>query len=258
MKAQIMSDLHIDYPGARGIPPLAQGAALVIVAGDTCQGLVRAVEALRRAFPDTEIAMVAGNHEYYGFTLLEELEAGRTCARELGVHLLENDTTVVLGNLRIIGATGWTDYELFGAPLRVPAMRAAADVMLDHKRIKWRKQPWQRFRPDEARALHMQSRSYIDIELAKTHDGPSLVLTHHAATIEAVAPQYQRGLISAAYASELLPIVDRHQPEWWVSGHTHMSMNFRRGATRMISNPCGYADENRFFDPLLTIEVDHD
>ncbi len=33
-------------------------------------------------------------------------------------------------------------------------------------------------------------------------------------------------------------------------------MNFRRGRCRMISNPCGYADENRFFDPRYTIEID--
>jgi Icc-related predicted phosphoesterase len=130
--------------------------------------------------------------------------------------------------------------------------------MVDHKRIKWRRQPWQRFRPEEARALHLQSRSYIDAELAKPHDGPSLVLTHHAPTIEAVAPRFQRSLISAAYASELLPLVDRHQPECWVSGHTHESISLRRGTTRMISNPCGYADENPYFDPLFTIEVDHD
>ncbi len=257
MKVQIMSDLHIDYPGARGIPPLAQGASLVVVAGDTCQGLVRAIDVVRSAFPDVEVVMVAGNHEYYGYCLPEELEAGRVRAGELGVHLLENGT-VVVGSLRVIGATTWTDYELFGAPLRAPAMRAAADVMRDHKRIKWRKQPWQRFRPEEARALHMQSRTYIENELAKLHDGPSMVVTHHAATMEAVAPKFQRSLISAAYASELLPILDRHQPRWWVSGHTHTSMIFRHGRVLMISNPCGYADENPYFDPLFTIEVDHD
>jgi hypothetical protein len=257
MKVQILADLHIDYPGARAIPPLAQGASLVVVAGDTCQGLVRAVDALRRAYPGVEVALVAGNHEYYGYCLFEELEAGQTRAKELGVHLLE-DATAVIGNLRVIGATAWTDYELFGAPLRVPAMRTAADVMRDHKRIKWRKEPWQRFRPEEARAIHLRSRAFIDTELAKAHAGPSLVVTHHAATKEAVAPKFQRSLISAAYASDLLPIVDRHQPQWWVSGHSHASMDFRRGRTRMISNPSGYADENRYFDPLFTIEVGHD
>jgi len=257
MRVQVMSDLHTDFPGAGGVPRLAHGAALVLVAGDTCQGLVRAIEILRRAFPETEIAMVAGNHEYYSRCLPDELEAGRARAEELGVHLLERDT-VIIGNLRIIGATTWTDYELFGAALRIPAMRTAADVMQDHKSIKWRKTPWQRFRPEEARALHLQSRAYIEAELAKLHQGPSLVLTHHAATIEAIAPQFQRSLVSAAYASELLPIVDRYQPRWWVSGHTHMSMNLQRGFTRLVSNPYGYAGENQFYDPLLTIEVNHD
>jgi hypothetical protein len=257
MRVQVMSDLHTDFPGASGVPRLVQGTALVLVAGDTCQGLVRAIEMLRRAFPNAEIAMVAGNHEYYGLCLPDELEAGRARAEELGVYLLERNA-IVIGNLRVIGATTWTDYELFGAALRIPAMRAAADIMQDHKSIKWRKKPWARFRPEEARALHLQSRAYIDAELANFHDGPSLVLTHHAATIEAIAPQFQRSLVSAAYASELLPIVDRHQPEWWVSGHTHMSLNLRRGKTRLISNPAGYSHENPFFDPLLTIEVDHD
>jgi hypothetical protein len=257
MKAQIMSDLHLDFPGARGIPRLVQGAALVIVAGDTCQGLVRAIEALRRAFPNTEIATVAGNHEYYGYCLPEELAAGRARAKELGVHLLENDT-VVIGRLRIIGATGWTDYDGFGAALREPGMRTAYDVMRDHKKIKWRRDPWLRFRPQEARALHLQSRAYIEAALATPHAGETLILTHHPGTIEAVVPAFQRSLTSLAYFSELTPIVDRYQPHWWVSGHTHLSMNYRRGRTRMISNPSGYADENHFFDPILTIEVNHD
>jgi hypothetical protein len=258
MRVQIFSDLHLGFPGARGIPHLAHGATVVLAAGDTCEGLVRAVEALRGGFPDTEVVAVAGNHEYYGRCLPEELEAGRARAQELGVHLLENDAVTLGSGLRVIGATGWTDYELFGPGLRLPAMRAAADVMRDHKRIKWRREPWLRFRPEEARALHLQSRAYIDAELAKAHDGPTLVVTHHAPTIEAVAPQFQRSLTSAAYASELTPLIDRHQPEWWVSGHTHTSMNLRRGRTRQISNPCGYGDENPFFDPLFTIEVDHD
>jgi len=177
-------------------------------------------------------------------------------ARELGVHLLENNTAN-FGRLRVVGATMWTDYELFGDRLREPAMRAAYDTMRDHKRIKWQREPWKRFRPQEARRLHLQSRAYLEAELSKLHDdGPTLVITLHPGTIEAIAPALQRSLGSAAYASELLPIADRHQPDFWLSGHTHVSMNFRRGRTRLISNPCGYADENRYFDPLYTIEID--
>jgi hypothetical protein len=39
-----MSDLHVDHPGSRGVPPLAAGVEVAVVADDTCQGLVAGVE----------------------------------------------------------------------------------------------------------------------------------------------------------------------------------------------------------------------
>jgi Icc-related predicted phosphoesterase len=256
-EAQVMSDVHLDFPAARGFPPLAGDAELVLIAGDTCQGLVRAVEAMRMAYPHAEIAAVAGNHEFYGRTFGEELQAGRERARELGVHLLE-DQTVVFGRrrLRVIGATLWTDYELFGESLREPAMRTAYETMRDHKRIKWSRRPWQRFRPQEARMLHLRSRTYIEAELAKVYDGTTIVLTHMAPTVEAIEPIFRSRLIASAYASNLLATIDRHQPDFWISGHTHHSMDLNRGRTHLISNPCGYPNENPSFDPAFNIEVD--
>ena len=254
MKIQILSDLHAEFYGSTSIPPRVEGTDLVIVAGDTCQGLVKAVEMLRRAFPDVEVVTVAGNHEYYGTELPSELEAGRHRAKQLGVHLLENDV-VAIGRARFVGCSLWTDYCLFGPGLREAAMRTAADGLMDHKRIKWRKDPWARFRPQEAALLHAQSRQFLEATLSQHHDGPTIVVAHHAVTLDAVAPQFQRSLLSAAYASELLPLVDRHQPAIFVTGHTHVSMNLRRGRTRLVSNPRGYPGENTSFDPAFTMEI---
>jgi predicted phosphodiesterase len=252
---QIMSDLHTGYPGARGFPTLAPGVDLVLVGGDTCEGLARAILEMRRAYPATEIVTIAGNHEFYGSTYSQQLHDGRECARELGLHLLENET-VTFGQLRVIGATLWTSYDLFGESLRQPAMRTAYDTMRDHKRIKWRKMPFERFRPHEARLLHLASCRYINAELGMRHDGPTIVLTHHAALPDAIQPGLRHHLIAAAYASDLRPIIDRRQPDFWISGHTHFPMDERRGHTRIISNPRGYGDENPWFDPAFTIEVD--
>jgi predicted phosphodiesterase len=235
-EVQVMSDLHLDFPAARGFPPLAGDAELVLIAGDTCEGLVHAVEAMRMAYPRTEIAAVAGNHEFYGRTFSEELQAGR--------------------ELRVIGATLWTDYELLGGSLREPAMRTAYATMRDHKRIKWSRRPWQRFRPQEARMLHLRSRAYIEAELAKAYEGTTIVLTHAAATVEAIQPAFRSSLIASAYASNLLETIDRHRPDFWVSGHTHHSMDMHRGRTHLISNPCGYPNENPSFNPAFNIEVD--
>jgi hypothetical protein len=86
------------------------------------EGVVTAVETLRAAYPDVDIVMVTGNHEYYGHVWHEELEAGRERARALGVHLLECENAS-FGRLRVIGATFWTDYSLFGPGLQQAAMR---------------------------------------------------------------------------------------------------------------------------------------
>jgi hypothetical protein len=134
-------------------------------------------------------------------------------------------------------------------------MRSASDGMMDHKRIRWRKEPWARFRPQEAALLHARSRQFLETALSKHHDEPTIVVAHHAVTIDAVAPTFQRSLLSAAYASELLPLVDRYQPAVFATGHTHFSMNLRRGRTRLVSNPRGYPGENPFFDPTLTLEI---
>jgi hypothetical protein len=254
VRAQILSDLHVEFYASTSIPPHVEGTDLVIVAGDTCQGLVKAVKTLRRAFPEVEVVAVAGNHEYYGYELPSELAAGRLRAKELGVHLVENDV-VMIGRARVLGCTLWTDYCLFGAGLREAAMRTAADGLMDHKRIKWRKDPWARFRPQEAALLHAQSMQFLETALSQHHDGPTIAVAHHAVTLDAVAPRFQRSLLSAAYASELLPLVDRHQPAIFVTAHTHVSMNLRRGRTTLVSNPRGYPGENPSFDPAFTMEI---
>src|SRR5260370_32964 len=201
---------------------------------DPCQGLVRAVEAMRAAYPRTEITAVAGNHEFYGRTFGEELQAGRERARELGVHLLENGT-LVFGRLCIIGATLWTDYSLFGESLRLPAMRVASEAMRDHRRTKWERDPWKRVRPQDAHMLPLRSRAYSEMELAKPHDRPTVVLTHHASGVEALQPQLRGRMIAAAYASDLGSTIDRYQPDYWISGHTHFPIDLRRHRTPPIS-----------------------
>jgi hypothetical protein len=50
MLIQIMSDLRLG-PGAEGMAPRVPGVDHVIAAGDTCQGPVESVEALRSGYP---------------------------------------------------------------------------------------------------------------------------------------------------------------------------------------------------------------
>jgi hypothetical protein len=256
---QPFSDLHADFPGFRGYPAPAPGASVIVVAGDTRQGLAAALRELRAAYPPPlQVVVVAGNHEFWSRPAFPAaVDEGRRVADELGLHYLENDVAVVGGTsgVRFLGCTLWSDYALLGEGSRAAAMRAALDGMRDHKRIKWRSNPWARFRPQEACALHLTSLSFLEAVLATHHPGPTVVVTHFAPTIDAVSPTHRRGLLAASACTELTPLIDRYQPTAWISGHTHFAYRMRRGRTLMLSNPLGYPDERLGFDPLLTIEV---
>lgn len=254
-----MSDLHTGRPRNRPPPPLVDGVDVVVVAGDTREGLVESVELLREAYPSpVTLVVVAGNHEFYSRVYRTELAAGRKRANELGVHLLENDS-VQIGAARFVGATLWTDYELFGPGLRQPAMRAAYDTKRDHKKIKWNRDPWQRFRPQEASLLHQRSRQFINRELCQHHAGVTVLVTHHPTIMEAIDPRDERSLLAAAYASNFSTTwpIDL-APDVAISGHTHHAIDFRRGKTRFISNPRGYPGEAAHFNPAFTLDLPND
>ncbi len=252
MKLQIFSDLHADVARHRPIA-VAPEVDAVIVAGDVCEGAENGFARLRRIVPmQVPIITVMGNHEYYRRHLASELAAARLAAPLYGVHLLENDV-VTLGDVRFIGCSLWTDYALFGDVAR--AMQVAAHGLNDHRRIKWSKQPWCRFRPQDALRLHQQSRGFIETELAKPFTGSTVVVTHHAPHPGSRHPRYGHELLSAAYVSDLSDVIEAGKPDLWVHGHVHSSFDYYVGATRIVCNPHGYGVENPDFDPALVVEV---
>jgi Icc-related predicted phosphoesterase len=254
MRLQIFSDLHVDVRLPRPIT-VAPDIDAVVVAGDTREGAEHGFAWLRGIVPmQLPIIAVLGNHEHYRRCLPDELAQARSAAPLYGVHLLENDT-VSLHGVRFIGATLWTDYALFGAHNLPLAMSAAATGLNDHKRIKWSKQPWRRFRPQEALLLHKRSRAFIAETLALPCAGPTVVVTHHAPHPGSLHPRYQNDLISAAYVSDLTPVIETGKPALWVHGHVHAAFDYRVGATRILCNAHGYGSENAAFDPALVVEI---
>ena len=254
MKIQIFSDLHADVRTSREII-VSPDVEAVVVAGDTCQGAESAFMRLRLFVPmQIPIAMVMGNHEYYRRNYQEELARAREVAPLYGVHLLENDT-VVIGGVRFVGTTLWTDYALFGEANLGRAMVAASRGLNDHRRISWSKQPWQRFRPQEALLLHRTSRKVIEKALAEPFEGPTVVVTHHAPHVGSLHPRYANDILSAAYVSDLGTLIEAAQPELWVHGHVHASFDYMVGDTRIVCNPHGYGEENLNFNASLVVEV---
>ena len=230
------------------------GVDVVIVAGDTCEGVLKAFKHLRQIVPaHIPIILVMGNHEYYHRFVPDELALARSQASDFNIHLLE-DNTVVLGGARFLGASLWTDYAIFGDANQAAVMNACANGMNDHRLIGWQKQPWLR-RPQEAALLHHRSKAYLAGELAAPFDGPTVVVTHHAPHWNSVHPSFRSDPVTGAFVSDLEDLIMATHPTLWVHGHVHNSCDYSVGATRVLCNPHGYGSENPTFDGALVVEV---
>jgi hypothetical protein len=249
VRLHVLSDLHLEF--APFAPPPVD-ADVVVLAGDTHPGL-RSVRWAAEHWPDRPVLLVPGNHEFYGHTypaLVRKLEAE---AETRGPHLhVLSDRAVVIGGVRFLGATLWTDFALLADP--AAGMAAAQVQMTDFRRI--RVEPrYGKARPTDTVLWHRRSVRWLRETLAGPHDGPTVVVTHHAPSGHSVNPLYADPA-AAAYASHLDELVAESGATLWVHGHTHYCVDYPLGGTRVLSNQRGYPDEPvGGFAPDLVVAV---
>lgn len=254
MRLWVFSDMHLEFGGAFDALHVPE-ADVCVVAGDVMHGCGDSVRWLDRMVAShMPVVLVAGNHEFYGHSVMEGLEWGRVHATECsGVHFLENDS-VVLGGVRFLGCTLWTDYELDGDAEFAEAV--ASFQLNDHRRVMWRALPQREmFTTDHAKSMHMRSRAWLEAELVKPFDGPTVVVTHHAPHPLSVNRRFKGSALNPAFASDLSGVMELGKPELWVHGHMHDSCDYVVGKTRVLCNPKGYEKENPCFDAGLVLEV---
>lgn len=252
----VLSDLHLESTRGWDLPSVEERPRfdVMVVAGDLITRMERGVKWLLERVTDCPVIYVAGNHEAYGTDLDRTIEKARIAAAGTNVHVLQNDS-VTIGGTIFLGATGWTDFNLFGDQDR--AMRAAGELMNDYRKIRITNYLY-RLRPAHTLARHNETRAFLQRELSRPNTLPRVVVTHMGFHAEAARRGFERDLISAAYTSDD-PI---EGADLWVYGHTHESRDFRAGATRVVSNAKGYGPrrahetwENPHFDPTLIIEI---
>lgn len=275
MKLLVLSDLHIDS-GAFRVPEIEVDA--VVLAGDIAATAAKALRWAQRPGNFGEhvpIIFVPGNHEFYSGVMDTALADMRQAAAS-NVHAL-NSGEVVLHGVRFLGATLWTDFALAieteaGPVSDVPrSMDAARWKMNDYKsirvaenvsrsgypdRVKRRKR---RLTPEDTAALHLAQRQWLADKLAEPFEGPTVVVTHHAPHRGSLHQKFASHWLSAAYVNQL-PASFFDVPIAWIHGHTHESVDYRVGNTRVVCNPRGYAsvfepELNPAFNPGLVIEV---
>jgi len=259
MKLWILSDLHRDFED--WAPFYVPDADVAVVAGDVGEGLAKSIRWLHEhVAPHMPVVFVAGNHEFYRAAVDESFDEARSLQVACpDVNFLE-DESVVIGGVRFVGSTLWTDYEVLirhndpALGLRW-AMDSCALGMNDHRKIKFRKDPWKRWRPQEARIAHLRSRAFIEQALSEPHRGPTVVVTHHAPHPASIPERFAEDVISSAYASDLSAVIEAGKPDLWVHGHMHDSVDYDIGSTRVVCNPKGYSRENAAFVADLVVDT---
>ncbi|ATX79533.1 3',5'-cyclic AMP phosphodiesterase CpdA [Mariprofundus aestuarium] len=246
MRLQILSDLHIEHAPCHVI----QGSAdVVILAGDiseSAEGILWARDTFQ-----SPVIYVSGNHEYHdpSFSMAGHMEAMRNATAGSNVILLDNETTVI-GGVRFLGSTMWTDLSNFGAVLYCDY----DNIVVEHEHGR---APIH-FSVEQQQMRFDRNLKWLCTELSKPFQGKTVVVTHHAPSLKSLHPQYVGNPWNPCFMSNLQSLMPG--VNLWVHGHTHSSFDYQLGSTRVICNPRGYplplgGWENPAFDSMLVVEV---
>jgi Icc-related predicted phosphoesterase len=267
MKAWIVSDIHLTrMPGMITSAPFpVPDADVCIVAGDTSGTLSTAIDFLLTDIePIMPVVMTLGNHEYVGLSIEKAIARTRRRVEGTGIHFLENDTCV-MGDVRFIGATLWTDFALeVGDEAELPrdlrvevAKLEMKNHIADYTEILSSEGNSYLLTPDETIRRHFESRAYFEQELRKPFNGRTVVVSHHAPLPQSIDNRFASSVSNAAYASDLSDLIDACGPDFWMHGHVHQPFDYRRARTRFICNPRGFSNERERngFIPDLVIDI---
>lgn len=261
MKLRILSDLHIEHNMPQSVPGC--DADIVVLAGDIANGR-DGIDWAASTF-DQPVVYVPGNHEYYesNFDTVDQLMA-EAANDHPGMHVLNGmvaEFNGAGGRVRILGATWWTDYTLFGNDRREDAMQACAAVMLDHRLIELVGDDGRprHFTPQDALVRHQAASAWLAAQLTQPFDGKTVVVTHHGPDLGSLDPRYSHDLVSGGFLSRRPDLVA--QADLWIHGHTHTSFDYCIDDSRVVCNPRGYVSrrtgelENPRFDWCCVVEL---
>lgn len=253
MKLNVLSDLHM---GVSAFDRPLNDADVVVLAGDIASPRQAAFWALGFNKP---VLYVLGNHEYYGKSIQGAAQELKQLCAGTHVHVLD-DSEIVIGGVRFLGSTLWTDFKLFGeGEPKADAMAQGQRLIRDFSRIRIGDAMPAMFTPAASAALFEQHAGWLDRRLGQTHAGPTVVITHHAPSRRSIHARFEGSVLNACFVSDAERLAGSARARLWIHGHTHDSFDYDLQGTRVVCNPRGYAkagvNENARFDPDFIVEV---
>jgi Calcineurin-like phosphoesterase len=258
MKLQLLSDLHLETESFD--PEPAPGADLLVLAGD----MDARWDGLQRfsGWP-VPVLFVPGNHEFDGREFETALAGLRARCETLGIRMLYRESwlwTAADGRcIRFLGATRWSDFDLFGQAQRERAMRAARYFL----QLMAATRGGQALDANGIRAEGLACRQWLEESLRAPGQGlwdATVVITHFAPSLRSADPRYGRQPGTASFCNaddDLIPYA-----ELWLHGHLHCRHDYQvprpgRAATRVVCQARGLdkKGEPDGFEPAKLIEL---
>ena len=253
MKLHVLSDLHLSVAA---LEAPKTDADVVILAGD----IARPKEAIAWASAFAKpVLFVPGNHEFYGGSIASTVRELKQLCRGSDICVLDNDA-VVIGGVRFLGTTLWTDFRVFGEGEKQElAIGEALSFMRDFSRIRMDEESETMFTPAASALQFTRHANWLEKSLAEPFRGQTVVITHHAPSPKSIHPRFAESPLNACFVSDAERLIDGTRAALWIHGHTHDSFDYVLNGTRVVCNPRGYAKngvgENPRFDPRLVLEV---
>ena len=202
------------------------------------------------------VIFVLGNHDYWGANLSDEpLKVKQELANQklTNVFLLERDT-IIIDNIKFVGATLWTDFNKHD----LGVMMDAPNLMNDYKKIRYGGS-YKKVNASNICQNHNESKSYIFSHALKDSIEQKLVVvTHMPPSIQSLEERYRLNHknINHLYYSDLEKEIQKTEIDFWMHGHTHNLSNYKIGSTRVLANPRGYVSEQSTgFDPNFRLKL---
>ena len=189
-----------------------------------------------------EVIFIPGNHEYYGSQIGVVERKLRLALGDIdNFTLLQDAEYIDRGDVRIIGATLWSDTSSIEYQ--------AKTMMNDYRYIRIGPvgEPWKyKLNPAHTTGIH-RNQVHLIKEALTNAPGKSIVITHHAPSYKSTSPAYEGDSMNPAYMTEIELDI---WPNYWIHGHVHRAIEYDHHGCTVLCNPGGYPHEYTDFEPL--------
>lgn len=239
--SDIHSEFHLDAGKTFATHLDNKDVDVLVVGGDTGtlrktrKGIANVTEALGHLcdrFP--HVVMTIGNHELYQCRSIREVHdtIGNFANGHPNLHWL-NRTSVTIDGQRFLGTTMWFRDD----PLSFGVRQNMNDFQVIPGFVPW---------------VFQENQKNVEF-LRRNMQAGDVVVTHHLPSPQSIDPDFKGSPLNSFYVCDMTKEILAKRPALWVHGHSHHSVDYMIGDTRIVGNPFGYAGvSNCMFDDVLS------